>query len=564
MDGRLTIIFILLAFFIIIVLLGINEAKKYNKDILERVKREYGKKRKISDKNVRLLSHHRESLLKNYHLDSITCNDIDIKKIFSSINHTRSSIGQEYLFYQILRGRLESQELKDFDSLTTFFSDSEELRFSLLAQYEKLGMNSKIDIDRYFSINKAGEDARKVSVIPHIICFVLYIIAAILLVTYTGPGIVLLIISIVVGIYIYFKTKIKMAVFLDSAFYLIKLLEAGKKIGELSSKSSCSVLNNLSDDVLSINHKLKSALRGYSYVSLSSSDNRNVLSTLFIYINMIFHIDILLFYGIDKRLSKREDDIRNLYDDLGLIEAALSIDSYRASLNTWTRPEFSEEYIIEELYHPLIEKAVKNDVNMTRSILITGANASGKSTFLKGVAAAVIMGQTICTVCAKKYILPHLRVYSSMAISDNIQDGDSFFMAEVKSLKRIIDATETQGDRVICFVDEILKGTNTIERIAASSEVTKSLIENGVLCVFASHDIELCSLLDEYVENVHFEEADCVDKEDVYFTYKLMNGPTNGKNAIKLLGRLGVNSDLVKKAKIMADRFEETKEWVLE
>lgn len=561
MDGRIVILLILFALFVLTLLLGIKESISAKAKILDRVKSEYGKKRKANDNTVKLLSHHIDGLGCSYHLDNITMGDIDIQKIFSVINHTRSSIGQEYLLYQMMRGRLPKNELQDFESLVSYFTEDADMRYSLLAEYEELGKNSKADIDRYFHNTKRKEAGAYGG---HIFIYVLYTISIVLLFVSTGLGIVVLFFSLFFGILKYFKDKTRMALFLDSAFYLIRLIEAGKRVEVIGKAATNQRLKELSGNIKDINGKLKSALRGYGYVSLSSSDNKNVFSSFVLYINMVLHIDIMMFYGIDKRLARREDDIRNLYDILGSIEAALAVDSYRASLSSWCRPDFQDDYEIKDVYHPLIDNPVLNDVDVRRSMLITGANASGKSTFLRAVAASVIMAQTIHTVCAKEYRLPFLRVYSSMAISDSIQDGDSFFMAEVKSLKRIIDAANSEGDRVICFVDEILKGTNTIERIAASSQVTRHLIENNVLCVFASHDIELCSLLDEYVRNVHFEEADCKDKDDVYFTYKLMEGPTTGKNAIRLLGRLGVSAGLVDKAGAMAERFEKTKEWMLE
>jgi len=566
MDGRIIVSIVFLVIFVLIIILGIRESATYKAKVLERVKKEYGKKRKSIDRSLKLLSHHRIKLSKGYYLDKITMRDMDIQNIFSCINHTRSSIGQEYLLYQMMRGRLLEEELNEFDGLVSFFSDNDDVRYSLLAEYEKLGKNSKIDIDKYFEKNKNN---KKASYLPHIICYLLYIVAIGLLLTKTGAGIIALVIAISLGVLQYFKAKTNMAGFLDSAFYLIRLIEASRTIGAKAGGASYESLDNLSESILKIDARLKGALRGYGYVSLSSAENKNVLSSIVLYINMLLHIDILMFYGIDKRLSKCEDDIRELYDYLGKIEAALAVDSFRKSLNIWCRAEFIEEdshseYCIKDVYHPLVEKPVLNDVDASKSLLITGANASGKSTFLRAVGLSVIMAQTINTVCARSYKMPYMRVYSSMAIADSVQDGDSFFMAEVKSLKRIIDASNTEGDRVICFVDEILKGTNTIERIAASSEVTRHLIDHNVLCIFASHDIELCTLLQDYLNNVHFEEADCQDKDDVYFTYKLMKGPSTGKNAIKLLGRLGVEAGLVDKAGIMAKRFEETKEWVLE
>lgn len=560
MDGRIIISLVFIALFILILIFGIREERESKKKMYKKVKNEYGKKRKITDKSVNLFEHHKKFLADNYCVDNITCNDIELNKLFSSVNHTKSSIGQEYLYYQLKRGRLSPKELEDFDRLVNFFSANAELRFSLLTYFESLGKNADIDIDRYFDKDKKRMDG---SLAIHLLCWIFYIVAAILLYAYTGAGVIAVIFSISFGIFIYFGSKSKLTILIDSAFYIVKLVEVSKSVSKLVAKTDEAILDKLSADISEKATSVSKALTSYKYVSLSSTGSRNVLSSIVLYINMLLHLDIVLFRGIDKRLIEKEDDVRQLIDYLGAIEAALAIDSYRASLEVYCKPEFSNELVIKDIYHPLLEDAVKNDVSLSKSMLITGANASGKSTFLKAMALGTIMAQTICTVCASSYKMPMLRTYTSMALKDNVQDGDSFFMAEIKSLKRIVDARTLDADRVICFVDEILKGTNTVERIAASSQVTKYLVDSGVICVFATHDIELSALLDDIINNVHFEEGESESKEDVCFTYKLMEGPATSRNAIKLLGKLGMDADLVGKAQNMADRFETSREWAM-
>ena len=102
---------------------------------------------------------------------------------------------------------------------------------------------------------------------------------------------------------------------------------------------------------------------------------------------------------------------------------------------------------------------------MASAHLITGSNASGKSTYIKAIAINAILAQTINTVLAEKWMMKPSYIVTSMAIQDNVLDGDSYFIAEIKSLKRIMQLIEEEKP-CISFIDEILKGTNTIERIA--------------------------------------------------------------------------------------------------
>ncbi len=107
---------------------------------------------------------------------------------------------------------------------------------------------------------------------------------------------------------------------------------------------------------------------------------------------------------------------------------------------------------------------------MERNTLVTGSNASGKSTFLKALAVNAILAQTIGVCFAQEFRFGRARVMSSMAVRDSVRGGESYFVAEIRSLKRILDAAEGKTP-VLAFVDEILRGTNTIERIAASAAV---------------------------------------------------------------------------------------------
>ncbi|HCW96660.1 MAG TPA: hypothetical protein DHU88_13350 [Pseudomonas sp.] len=135
---------------------------------------------------------------------------------------------------------------------------------------------------------------------------------------------------------------------------------------------------------------------------------------------------------------------------------------------------------------------------------MTGSNASGKSTFIKSLAVNSILAQTIHTCAAKEFKLRPSLVITSMAVRDSISEGESYFIKEIKSLKRILN--KVQNISCTCFIDEILKGTNTIERIAASAAVLKYLHSTDCLCMTASHDIELTCILENEYDNYHFSE----------------------------------------------------------
>ena len=562
-DGRAVLPLMTLFFIIVIIILGIISARRSKRELFEKIKKDYGRKRTAKQAQVSLLSHHKASLENGYHIDNITAGDMEINRIFAAVNHTSSAIGQEYLYYQLMRGRLSQSELDDFEQLMMFFKDNENVREQFRYQYESLGKKGNIDIDRFLE----GETNKNNGIMKHFLCYIIFALAiAMLALKMAIPGAVCMVLFIIISVSMYFKEKTAIHMFLDSAFYIIKLVDIGRKLSCIDVKAS-EKLGEILGVVSEKSEALSKALIGARYVFLSAPANTGFFSSIVLYINLFFHIDILLYYSLEKRVRAKESEILELYDLIGLIEAALAVDSYRASQTKWCRPCFDvkiEDSCIKQLYHPLIDEPVRNDVSLEKSMLITGANASGKSTYLRALGNAVIMAQTINTVCAESYKLPFHRVFSSMTLKDSLTKGDSFFMTEIKSIKRILDESSMEGDKVLCLVDEVLKGTNTIERIAAASQVIRYLIEHQVVCVFATHDMELSLLLQDILNNYHFEEAKQADSEDILFTYKLMDGPTDSRNAIRLLANLGIDGGLVEKAKSMAARFEQTGNWSMD
>ena len=192
-------------------------------------------------------------------------------------------------------------------------------------------------------------------------------------------------------------------------------------------------------------------------------------------------------------------------------------------------------------------------------MLITGSNASGKSTFLKTVAINCILAQTIHTCMADCFKASMFRVCSSMALRDDIEGGESYYIVEIKALKRIMDELRTEGAPVLCLVDEVLRGTNTVERIAASVQILRSLGIHKCLCFAATHDIELTQLLKGEYSNYHFEEK--IEDNDISFSYKIISGRAKTRNAIKLLGIMGYSEEIVSKAEKMTEDFLKTGNW---
>ncbi|MDE5589764.1 MAG: hypothetical protein K2J60_11610, partial [Acetatifactor sp.] len=359
----------------------------------------------------------------------------------------------------------------------------------------------------------------------------------------------------------YFKEKGEIDPYIISFAYIIRLLGVCDEL-EKTGLSGCG--EEL--EQIRIHRKKLQAMRRNSFWVMNSSSVRggnasgDIIGILMDYIRMVFHVDLIKFNGMLRVLREHVEDVDVLISTAGYLETAVSVWIFRESLeNGWCRPEFVQEgrLELEEGYHPMLEHPVKNSISAERGVLLTGSNASGKSTFLKTVAINAILAQSVNTCVGDRYRAPFFRVYTSMALRDDLAGGESYYIVEIKALKRILDAAASGDGPVLCFVDEVLRGTNTVERIAASTQILKSL--GGIFCFAATHDIELTELLQEEFDNYHFEED--VRDGDISFNYRLQTGKASSRNAIRLLELIGYDREITARAFRQAEQFLATGSW---
>jgi DNA mismatch repair ATPase MutS len=178
---------------------------------------------------------------------------------------------------------------------------------------------------------------------------------------------------------------------------------------------------------------------------------------------------------------------------------------------------------------------------------------SGKSTLLRAVGINALLSQTIYTSLSRMYRGNFYKLMTSIGRSDNVISGDSYYLVEAKALKRILETLDEETP-ILCIVDEIFRGTNSLERIAASAEVLRYLAGVNCLLVAATHDLELTELLDEELHNFHFKET--VDEKGLNFDYQLRIGPSTTRNAINLLDYLGYPEEILQGARKTIAKME--------
>ena len=468
------------------------------------------------------------------------------------------------MLYNMLRRPVFNKEkLEEREKLIHFFDTHEKERTDLqliLASIGKTRLGSLADT--VLALN----DAPVINMKIHILMLAALLLSIfVLLPLYPMVGFLVFMCLMIANISIYYASAGQKVIetYMDCFNHLLKMLEAADQMQIVKYPEARKQMEVIAEGKKEFRRFRKKAI----LITGKNADSGDPFQLLMSYVRMVFHVDILAYNSVLKEIKDKADTIMLLIDNIGELDALISVASFRRTLTLWCIPEFvpwteesdtAVQLKTEDLYHPLIRNPVANSIIATGGTLVTGSNASGKSTFLKNVAINSILAQTIHTCTATSCRAPFLKVMTSMALRDDISSGESYFIVEIRSLKRILDESRKK-EPLLCVIDEVLRGTNTIERIAASSQILNALRGNWLLSFAATHDIEISYILDEIYTNYHFEEE--VREQEVVFNYLLQPGRATTRNAIRLLDMLGYDPKLVKNAGNAAADFERTGVW---
>ena len=284
----------------------------------------------------------------------------------------------------------------------------------------------------------------------------------------------------------------------------------------------------------------------------------DIASTGVEYLNLLFLLDLNALYFAAREIKACGPSLLSVIAAVGEIDAAISIASFRAG-SVWTTPEFDEPgapATFEGLRHPLVEHAVPNSIALgpPYGVLVTGSNMSGKTTLLRTLGVTVIMAQTIKTCIAQRYRAPVLRVRSCIGRNDDLLQGKSYYLGEVEAVLELVAASALH-DQHLLLLDELFRGTNAVERIAAGEAVLRYITRSDRhIAIAATHDGELLDLLRDRYRPFHF--TDRLDADGLVFEYRLKPGPATTRNAIALLELQGAPADVVTRALELAAEID--------
>lgn len=545
METMIAIMIIL----ILLYLIFIYEQKTYIRRMRARIKGQFGKKPIVEKCRCEKIAYHwdeyGESISDDEKIDDVTWNDLEMNNVFCRINNCNSFAGEQILYSQLHCLPKNNAYRELLEEKISFFTSNDGEREEIQLLLCGLGRDES---NYYLPSFITNLDKYRITGIWR------YWIMQISLVLSVIPAIVLqnsnfLFVTgsiFLINVLIYIRGKVKYEVHLDMLGSIIGVVNVGNRIANTKRfsyenkfrdlKKEAIIFKRLSNMVSRIQRKKEATFSGdiggliHDYI---------IGGTLW---------DFVKYDKIIRTLKERENEFMQLYKIVGEVDMAITLASFRESLPLYCTPTFCEEHALqmEQIYHPLIDEPVCNTVTIDNSCIITGSNASGKSTYIKAVAINVILAQSIHTCMAKQMILPYARIITSMAVRDDLMAGESYYIKEIKYLKRIIQNL-CEERLVICAIDEILRGTNTEERIAASASILKFLHKKNCIAIVASHDIELTKILDKTYDNYHFCEK--MHERDIVFDYTIYDGATTSKNAIKLLEYIGFPDEIIEEAR---------------
>ncbi|MBF9224045.1 MutS-related protein [Hymenobacter ruricola] len=484
-----------------------------------------------------------------YHrLDDQTWADLNGDDLFARLDGTVSRVGQQCLYHRLRSPLADAPALQEFDQAARVLAGPAPRGQALLALR---GLTSP---ESYYLPDLLAGNA-----LPELSW------------TAAAPALVLLLLATVVGgfwqpalwlgsaalfllhtvLHFVYRTRIVAGV--RPMLQLGSLYNAGRKLARL--EVPVAAVGGLGEPL----SRLGSIVNKVAFLQFEGQLQSDIAALPWLmlqYVKIVLLLDFIVYHSCRREVELHAAAIRAVYEGVGYVDCALAVAGFRAR-QVHCAPAFTAEtgLRLAGAYNPLVAGCVPNDLAVAAaSVLLTGSNMSGKTTFMRTIGLNALLAQTIATCPATAYAGPFRRVVSSINLADNLPEGKSYYFAEAETILGFIRAAEAGAGGYLFILDELFKGTNTVERIAATQAVL-AYLQPRSLVVASTHDGELGALLAPAFTEYHFSET--VTDTDWYFDYLLKPGPLRTRNAIRLLARAGYPASIVQAAQALSHSLAE-------
>ncbi len=458
-----------------------------------------------------------------------TCMDLDFNELFMFVDRTTSKVGQQFLYNTLRTIPANSDKFSDQERIIQQIMNESNLRLKIQLQLDKLTRESSYFITSLFQ-DEHIQRPKWYFVIP-LLSF--SSLLSVVLLPFTPQFFFVLLGLMIINMVIHYWNKKNLYEYLGTIPQLLILKKVAKELLKFK------ILTNISSDIpesISIIDRVRNRMEFFQIEMKAQSDMEIVFWGFLELFKALFLLEPLLLFGVLKQLDTKRIEIEKVYSFVGYVDSLVSIASLRQGLKSFCLPELwnnQKTIVAIEMYHPLIIDCIPNSIHVDgKSILLTGSNMSGKTTFIRTIGLNIITGLTINTCFAKQFSSSRLKIFSAVRISDNLMNDKSYYFEEVLTIKEMIEKSQLMESNLF-LLDEIFKGTNTIERISAGRAVLSYLSNRSNIVFVSTHDIELAELLHDTFDMYHFSEQ--VGNKTVDFDFKLKKGKLKNRNAIKIL-----------------------------
>ncbi len=474
-----------------------------------------------------------------------TCTDLNFDDLFAYADRTSSKIGQQCLYNRMRRIPDDRREPQLIEKWAARLENNEPLRTGIQYHLQKLSGN-----DAYYLCDLFQDTPVKPpGWLPWTYFLSLTNLLALLLLIFYGLPQFLLLITVVtiVNAVLHYMNKKNIYTYLFSIPQLLLLNQTVKKLARIDflrkegnlTEASVRFLNN-------INRKMNF----FRVDRLFVGDPFGILWGISEVVKIFFLLEPIFLFRLLRRIRNHGKELQEIFLFVGQVDEAASLASLRAGLPYFCQPEIIPDIKtmhFSDVYLPILPDCVPNTLHVNgKSILITGSNMSGKTTFIRTVGINALTGLTLNTCFARSFALPKLQLFSAILMNDDLMNDKSFYLEEVQTIKKMIDMSRRPEPHLF-LLDEIYKGTNTVERVSGGKAVLSWLNRGNNLVFISTHDIELTELLNNEYDLYHFNEQ--VEDQNVSFDFKIKSGKMKTRNAIKILEVNGYPPELIAEAR---------------
>lgn len=482
-------------------------------------------------------------------LDDKVWQDLHLDQVFEMLDTTQSCVGQQCLYHRLRSPSSSVPDLEAFTTLVDVVQADAEVR-----EQAQLSLRPLSQPDSYFLPDLLSGQALPAlpgrALLPWLTMAPVLALGGLLL----HPAFSLLVAALLaLNLVFHYRSRIRIAPALRSFSQLGTLCRSARRLVALNLPATPPTLAH---DVAS----LQPIVQRLAFLQLDNSLHSDAAAPLWLvaqYLKITFLLDLWLYQRSIRALHQHQAALRRILDYVGYVDCAVAVASFRQWLPVCCRPTFTAcpgALHLTEAYHPLVPGCVSNDLHLDgQGLLLTGSNMAGKTTFMRTVGLCVVLGQTIGLCPARAYTAPFRCVSTCITVADSLLEGTSYYFEEVATMGRLVEAATTHSDHLF-IIDELFKGTNTVERIAGATAVLRHLCQQN-LVVASTHDNELAGLLRNAYALYHFTET--VVGRELVFDYLLKAGPLTTRNALKLLALAGYPAAVVADATATAADLEQ-------